>query len=222
MSLPVKSPVPSIPAIWKAWTAVLSLTLLATILVAHGLYPPTDILFSRELQSLHSTALQPLSTALYDFGMTPYYPLVALGAVAWLVWNRRYAASGFVATAVASRALVILIKDFAERPRPTSAQLSFVEGASGFSFPSGHVFGTVLLVGAIWFVFMQVTHSHPRRWALTVAALSWVILMGLQRIYAGAHWASDVLGAYLWGGLLLFLLIQVYLRIESGKLNFKD
>jgi membrane-associated phospholipid phosphatase len=63
---------------------------------------------------------------------------------------------------------------------------------------------------------MQVTESHGRRVMLTVAAGALVVLMGLQRVYAGAHWPSDVIGACLWGSLLLFVLVQFYLKIESS------
>ena len=42
-----------------------------------------------------------------------------------------------------------------------------------------------------------------RRYVLLVVSALFVVLVGPSRIYLGDHWASDVLGGYLLGGLLL-------------------
>jgi membrane-associated phospholipid phosphatase len=47
-----------------------------------------------------------------------------------------------------------------------------------------------------------------------------VVLIGPSRIYLGDHWASDVLGSYLIGGVLLGLAVIIYLPLkESGVLQ---
>jgi membrane-associated phospholipid phosphatase len=42
-----------------------------------------------------------------------------------------------------------------------------------------------------------------------------MFLMGVQRVFAGAHWPTDAAAGWLWGGLTLFVLIQVYTTLSS-------
>ena len=68
----------------------------------------------------------------------------------------------------------------------------------------------MLLWGFVFFASERLFAStRARRW-VQAGSLAIIGLMGLQRVYVGAHWPSDVLGAYLWGGAMLFALVKVY------------
>src|SRR5690348_13473663 len=84
------------------------------------------------------------------------------------------------------------------RHRPTANLVHILDPATGYSYPSGHaVFYT-------WLAFMLAAALAPR---LTVrgrivawAVAGFLVLMAcLGRIWAGAHWPSDVLGGFLLG-----------------------
>ena len=98
------------------------------------------------------------------------------------------------------------------RPAP-SAELSPVVGFSlGSSFPSGHVTGAVAFYGLMTFLTLtNVRRGHLR---VVVPALS-VLIVGmasLGRVYASAHWPSDILGSY------LFALIGVVNGVDVQRL----
>jgi membrane-associated phospholipid phosphatase len=56
-------------------------------------------------------------------------------------------------------------------------------------------FGVILFRGRHWW------HT-----ALLIASAAFVVLIGPSRVYLEDHWASDVLGAYLLGGVLSIFL----------------
>ena len=75
------------------------------------------------------------------------------------------------------------------------------------SFPSGHVVGAILLYGFIWYVVGQRIRFRPLRWTIRAVCASIILLSGFDRVWSGAHWPSDVGGAYALGTALLLLLI---------------
>jgi len=42
-----------------------------------------------------------------------------------------------------------------------------------------------------------------------------IALIGVSRVYLGAHWPSDVAGAYLGGGIWLSMMIAVYRQLRT-------
>lgn len=89
------------------------------------------------------------------------------------------------------------------------------------SFPSGHVMGAVMLYGMLFFVARRIERTWLR---LAVQSFSVLVVstVGFVRVWEGAHWPTDVLGAYAYGGLLLVILFSVYNRLDAlvGHLPF--
>jgi undecaprenyl-diphosphatase len=89
------------------------------------------------------------------------------------------------------------VKALVGRPRPFNL-------AETDSFPSGHTVHAVLFLGVLWLLLAPRLHRRWQRTALGGSFVSLGLLVGISRIYLGRHWPSDVLGAYLVGGLALW------------------
>jgi membrane-associated phospholipid phosphatase len=91
-----------------------------------------------------------------------------------------------------------VIVNLVNRPRPTAGQiLRVTEHPGSTSYPTGHVIFITISAAVL---MMCVGHRYLPRWAwpigwAVVAAI--VLTVGLDRIYVGAHWPSDVLAGIL-------------------------
>jgi undecaprenyl-diphosphatase len=86
--------------------------------------------------------------------------------------------------------------------------------ASGFSFPSGHSSGTVVVFGMLAYLALRLL---PARWHLPVllAAVLLAFSVGISRIILRLHYASDVAAGFASGTAWLAFCVTV---IEFGRL----
>jgi membrane-associated phospholipid phosphatase len=97
------------------------------------------------------------------------------------------------------------------RPRPTPELVAVLTHPGDYSFPSGHTVHYVVFLGFLSFLTLVLVRQRLLRWPLLGASGLLIVLVGPSRVYLGAHWASDVLGGYLLGGVLLASAIYGYL-----------
>jgi undecaprenyl-diphosphatase len=96
-----------------------------------------------------------------------------------------------------------LLKEIVRSPRPVAGVHVHVDGFSnGFGFPSGHVYSDVLIYGVL--AVMATSYLSPRLASVArVLVVALIVLSGPARVAVGAHWPSDTIGGYLWGGAAL-------------------
>jgi undecaprenyl-diphosphatase len=155
--------------------------------------------------------------SLFGNGWTPY-ALSAATAALFLLFRRRSEAVALLLSTAGSGLINSLLKLLISRPRPTRDLIPIYRDTVTQSFPSGHVTFYVCYFGFLFFVAYALLPrgSVARRLALAVTALP-VLLVGLSRIYLGAHWPSDTLGAYLWSGVWLMFSLAMYRRWKERR-----
>ncbi len=98
-----------------------------------------------------------------------------------------------------------IVKIIIHRPRPDILKLA---EAGGYSFPSWHAMTAISFFGYMIYLIMK----YFKHWTRYIAAglLGLLILaIGLSRIYLGVHYASDILGGYIFGLAWLFVFIRL-------------
>jgi len=78
-----------------------------------------------------------------------------------------------------------------QRPIHEDAFLYF----QGYSFPSGHALAATLLYGLLAVFAVLTADSWCQRTRAVLGAFVMILLVGVSRVYLGAHYLSDVLGA---------------------------
>ena len=163
--------------------------------------------------------LFPLLRFMSVFGnsFTPYV-MTVLMVIIFLAFRRRSEAAGLTLSVLGSAIINSTLKIVISRPRPTPDLVLVYRNTVTQSFPSGHVTFYVCFFGFLFFVAFALLPrgSASRRLALTLTALP-VLLVGLSRIYLGAHWPSDTLGAYLWSGVWLAFSLEMYRRWKEHR-----
>lgn len=90
--------------------------------------------------------------------------------------------------------LNISLKTLIARPRPPISNMILEIG--GYSFPSGHSMCSMAFFGTIiYFISLYLKPSKLKKLLLILIPII-VVLIGISRIYLGAHYFSDVLSGF--------------------------
>ncbi len=133
-------------------------------------------------------------------------PLVAIAGLAFRAGRRSWTALVLLGASYAGgEAFFQILKAVIRRPRPPAALA--IGHFAGTALPSGHATLSV----AVWGMLAALAAGAAPRFRSGVAAWAGaaviVVLVGLTRLYLGAHWLSDVLAGWALGALWLAALL---------------
>lgn len=101
-------------------------------------------------------------------------------------------------TLVIGNLINVLAKNLIQRPRPSDKLVAI----GGYSFPSGHTFGTALFIFFVVFLIVPQIKDVTLRRILTFLGFLWILIIALTRVYLHVHYPTDTIASVL---LVLFL-----------------
>jgi undecaprenyl-diphosphatase len=186
-----------------------------TFLVLNHLTQGFDVRLETLVQGVHWGPLVPVMNFTNRTGGLVQDAAGAAVVVAMIVFERR--AGLLMAFGAIGSLICQVFKVALARHRPGIDVVKVLDPSNGYSYPSGHaVFFTWI---ALMLAISLVPHLS-RRWRVAVWVLAALLIFvgGLGRIWAGAHWPSDVTGGILlatgWCAFVLWFPERFFPRAE--------
>ena len=152
-----------------------------------------------------------LQLAMRDVTALGGYTIITIftvGAAGYLLVVRKAFSAAILSASVISGVIVsTLLKDSYLRPRPDLVPL--LTQVQTTSFPSGHATNAAVTYLTLGILLAGAEATRAARVYLMTAAIFLTMVVGISRVYLGAHWPSDILAGWCVGGIWAVLCSSV-------------
>jgi len=147
---------------------------------------------------------------------SPQVMLISAGLIlAWLAFNRYWrAAVHWLALILSAGWSIHVFKNLLYSPRPAG----FIGNDLTSSFPSGHTLLTTSLLGFLAVLIKQEVNNKKNHHHIYLTTFLIILLVGISRLYLGAHWLTDVCASIFLGMTLVLLIAISYRRSHKHNL----
>jgi undecaprenyl-diphosphatase len=149
-------------------------------------------------------------TALGGFTILTGVTLVSFG-FAMFAGRPRLALLGLVSV-IAGSALMHLLKDGYDRPRPALVEHGTL--VTNASFPSGHSTMATMVYLTLGILLARTEVKKRVRVFIVTISVIIVILVGVSRVYLGVHWPTDIAAGWALGGAWAVMFWLVAMKVD--------
>lgn len=167
------------------------------------------------IQYISSPKINDLMTFITELGSVWFISAASLFIVLYLWFKKRdkWGISFLLISQIGGGLIIVFLKQYYKINRPSIKEQ--IE-ATGYSFPSGHAMGSLILYGFIVYLILKSKLSKTKKMIYSSVLILLIILIAASRVYLGVHFPSDII-AGLAGGLAWLLVCIVSLEIVKIK-----
>ena len=174
-----------------------------TVLVKMDLLVKFDEFFYKLITSSMNNTLTTIFKIITFFGSTVFMIIFALVLFIYFILKKKNIISYLTSSClIISTILNNVIKIIIRRSRPDVIKLVT---ETSFSYPSGHTMASVSIYGIIIYLLLNSNINKTVKYISSVGLSLLILLIGISRIYLGAHYMSDIIGAMLVSTIWLFI-----------------
>ncbi len=176
--------------------------------------------FDATITSMVRTSSPDAATAVFlgitKLGDARYITIVALALAIVLIKHDRLGyAAGLTVSLIGSLMGSYAIKLLIERPRPLAPILD----VAGYAFPSMHAACAMGLYGFLIYAVVRLMHPPHHRAPIVALLSALILLIGISRVYLGAHYPSDIVGGFVVGAVFVWLGMVIERRVSATKIR---
>ncbi|WP_338758711.1 phosphatase PAP2 family protein [Massilia sp. METH4] len=175
-------------------------------------------------QWFNTHAFEPLTTIM--LAITHTHGIVGMSIASTLLalwfWHKKapYWLLSVLIVAPGGMLINVLLKNVYARPRPMFEEPLLT--LATYSFPSGHTAASTLFYGLIASYVFTTSPYWKRRLSVAAFAIAMVLLVAFSRVYLGAHYVSDVLGAMTYSAGWLAICIAAVSTLRRRRAARRD
>ncbi|WP_422484480.1 phosphatase PAP2 family protein [Gudongella sp. DL1XJH-153] len=143
------------------------------------------------------------------------FPVMGTAIAYFTIKKRYYIATLLLVSSLGSFIVNHILKQIFQRPRPFEY---FLVEQGGLSYPSGHSMVSMTMLLTIAYLLIRKTVDKKQKSRIWTAALIYIFLMGVSRVFLGVHWPSDIIGGYAAG----YVFFEAYIPFVNKKLLKRD
>ena len=168
------------------------------------------------LSNFNSDALTNVMKVITAFANTKTIVLLTVLSLASLCWKDKKCFY-IIYTIILSTILNNILKLIIKRERPTHYRY-IIEKT--YSFPSGHAMASICFYGSIIVLIINSKLDKKYKYLITIFLSILIFFIGISRIYLGVHHASDIIGGWLIGMILLIILNKKVKEKDYESINY--
>lgn len=124
------------------------------------------------------------------------FPAVGIAFIYTLLKKKYYISKLLIVSSLGCWIVNHILKLIFNRTRPLDF---FLVQQGGLSYPSGHSMVSMSMYLTFAFLVCRSHRFKDKKRLIYALALTYVLIMGLSRLYLGVHWPTDIIGGFAMG-----------------------